>query len=55
VAWGFGNKEIGSELDLRTKTVEGYRARACEKLFLADCPAIVKYAQMAGWMDESVR
>jgi two-component system, NarL family, response regulator NreC len=52
VAGGFTNKETGIELGLSTKTVEGYRARACEKLSLADRPAIVKYAIMSGWMDE---
>jgi DNA-binding NarL/FixJ family response regulator len=52
VAWGFTNNDIGTELGLSTKTAEGYRARACEKLSLADRPAIVKYALMAGWMDE---
>jgi two-component system, NarL family, response regulator NreC len=51
VAWGFTNNETGTELGLSTKTVEGYRARACEKLALLDRPAIVKYALMAGWMD----
>jgi two-component system response regulator NreC len=51
VAWGFANRETALELGLSPKTVEGYRARACEKLFLADRPAIVKYALMAGWMD----
>jgi len=52
VAWGFTNSETAAELVLSTKTVEGYRARACEKLCLADRPAIVKYALMAGWMEE---
>ena len=52
VAWGFANKEIAAELGLSTKTVEGYRARACVKLTLIDRPAIVKYAQIAGWLDD---
>jgi two-component system response regulator NreC len=52
VAWGFTNGDIGAELCLSKKTVEGYRARASEKLDLHDRPAIVKYAVMAGWMDE---
>lgn len=52
VAWGFTNNDIAGELGLSTKTVESYRARACEKLELPDRPAIVKFALMSGWMDE---
>lgn len=52
VAWGFTNNDIGGDLGLSTKTVESYRARACEKLSLPDRPAIVKFALMSGWMDE---
>jgi DNA-binding NarL/FixJ family response regulator len=52
VAWGFTNNDIGGDLGLSTKTVESYRTRACEKLALADRPAIVKFAHMSGWMDE---
>lgn len=52
VAWGFTNNDIAGELGLSTKTVESYRARACEKLDLPDRPAIVKFALMSGWMDE---
>jgi len=55
VAWGFTNNEIGIELGLSTKTVEGYRARACEKLALSDRPAILKYALMSGWMCENAQ
>lgn len=50
VAWGFTNNETGIELGLSTKTVEGYRARAFEKLALFDRPAILKYTLMSGWM-----
>ncbi len=52
VAWGFTNSEIAGELGLSTKTVESYRARACEKFDLTGRPAIVKFALMSGWMDE---
>jgi two-component system, NarL family, response regulator NreC len=52
VAWGFTNNDIGGDLGLSTKTVESYRTRACEKLALADRPAIVKFAHMSGWLDE---
>jgi two-component system, NarL family, response regulator NreC len=52
VAWGFTNTLIGEDLGVSTKTVESYRARACDKLELRDRPAIVKFALMSGWMDE---
>ena len=52
VAWGFTNHDIGEKLNLSTKTVESYRARACEKLALPDRPAIVKFALLSGWMEE---
>ena len=52
VAWGFTNTLIGEDLGVSTKTVESYRARACDKLELSDRPAIVKFALMSGWMDE---
>ena len=52
IAWGYTNNDIGANLGLSTKTVESYRARACEKLALPDRPAIVKFALMSGWMDE---
>lgn len=51
VAWGFTNRNIGANLGLSTKTVESYRARACEKLGLADRPAIVKFAILSGWLE----
>ncbi|MGA9415415.1 MAG: response regulator transcription factor [Terriglobales bacterium] len=52
VAYGFTNNFIGADLGLSTKTIEGYRSRACEKLALVDRPAIVKFALMSGWMKE---
>jgi len=52
VAYGFTNSFIGADLGLSTKTIEGYRSRACEKLALVDRPAIVKFALMSGWMRE---
>ncbi|MBZ5667161.1 MAG: response regulator transcription factor [Acidobacteriia bacterium] len=52
VAWGFTNSDIGIELGISTKTVESYRARACEKLALSDRPAIVQFVLKSGWLDE---
>jgi two-component system, NarL family, response regulator NreC len=53
VAWGFTNISIGAHLGVSTKTVEGYRARACDKLELIDRPAIVKFALLSGWMEQA--
>jgi two-component system response regulator NreC len=52
VAWGFTCPQIGAELSLSSKTVEAYRARACDKLELSGRPAIIRYALMAGWLDD---
>lgn len=50
VAKGFSNKEISGQLTLSVKTVESYRARACEKLGLRTRAALVRYATIEGWM-----
>jgi len=52
VAKGFSNKEISGQLSLSVKTVETYRARACEKLGLRTRAALVRYATLEGWMAE---
>lgn len=51
VAWGYPNSEIAQDLGISKKTVESYRAKACDKLNLIGRPAIVKFAVMSGWMD----
>jgi DNA-binding NarL/FixJ family response regulator len=48
-AAGYGNKEIASRLDLSVKTVETYRARAMEKLGIANRVELVRYVRMRGW------
>ncbi len=52
VAKGFSNKEISGQLSLSVKTVETYRARACEKLGLRTRAALVRYATLEGWMTQ---
>jgi DNA-binding NarL/FixJ family response regulator len=52
VAKGFSNKEISGQLSLSVKTVETYRARACEKLGLRTRAALVRYATIEGWMTQ---
>ena len=51
-AQGLSNKEIGSRLEISTKTVETYKARAVEKLGLRSRSDIVRYAARRGWLDE---
>ena len=48
IAKGHTNAEMAADLGLSVKTVEGYRARACEKLGLRDRSDIVRYAVTTG-------
>lgn len=50
VAEGFSNKEISRQLSISVKTVETYRARACEKLGLTTRAALVRHALQEGWL-----
>lgn len=50
-ARGFSNKEIAAELKVSIKTVETYKARACEKIGLHSRAAIVRYGALHGWLD----
>ncbi|OIO89636.1 MAG: DNA-binding response regulator [Anaerolineae bacterium CG2_30_64_16] len=50
VARGHTNQEIADRLSLSVKTVETYRARAMEKLGLANRAALVRYALEKGWL-----
>ena len=49
-AQGLSNKEIGGRLEISTKTVETYKARAVEKLALRSRSDIVRYAARRGWL-----
>ena len=48
-AFGFSTKEIAAELQVSSKTVQTYKARASEKLELRSRVAIVKYGYSSGW------
>jgi len=48
VANGHTNADLAANFGLSVKTVEGYRARACEKLGLRDRSDIVRYVVNAG-------
>ena len=49
---GLSNKEIAGRLEISTKTVETYKARALEKLRLHSRADIVRYGAAHGWLDE---
>jgi DNA-binding NarL/FixJ family response regulator len=50
-AQGFSNKEMAARLDVSIKTVETYKARACEKLNLRTRVDIVRYGVVHGWLE----
>ncbi|HEU6442605.1 MAG TPA: response regulator transcription factor [Microvirga sp.] len=51
-ARGLANKEIARRLDVSVKTVDTYKARACEKLSLRSRAAIVRLGVGRGWFSE---
>ena len=52
IAWGRSNKETAAEFSLSIKTVESYKASACQKLKLRSRADIVRYAVARGWLSE---
>lgn len=54
VAEGFSNKEISRHLSVSVKSVETYRARACEKLDIHNRAALVRYALKEGWLAQNI-
>jgi two-component system, NarL family, response regulator NreC len=53
IASGHSNKEIAAQLSLSVKTVETHKANAMRKLDLTGRIAIVKYAVLQGWLDDT--
>ena len=51
-ALGLSNKEIAARLNISTKTVETYKARAVDKLALRTRSDIVRYGASRGWLTE---
>lgn len=51
LARGLTIKEIAGRLELSTKTVETYKARASEKLHLKSRADIVRFASAQGWLE----
>lgn len=54
IAWGYSNKEIGSQLNVSVKTVETHKANVMKKLDLRSRVDIVRYALQQGWLRDSV-
>lgn len=54
VAEGFSNKEISRRLAVSVKTIETYRARACEKLDIHNRAALVRHALKEGWLAQNI-
>ncbi len=52
-AQGLSNKEIAYRLEISTKTVETYKARATEKLGLRSRADIVRFGAGQGWLQAS--
>jgi DNA-binding NarL/FixJ family response regulator len=50
IAEGHAMKEIASQLEISTRTLETYRARAMEKLALKTRADVVRYALQRGWL-----
>lgn len=50
VARGMSNKEVSRELGLSIKTIETYRARACQKLGVHTRAGLVRHAVSEGWL-----
>jgi DNA-binding NarL/FixJ family response regulator len=53
IAEGHAMKEIASKLEISTRTLETYRARAMDKLALKTRADIVQYALHRGWLKNS--
>jgi DNA-binding NarL/FixJ family response regulator len=53
IALGYANKEIASRLNLSVKTVEAHKANAMRKLNMRGRIDIVRYAILAGWLEDN--
>lgn len=50
IALGYTAKEIAAQLGVTAKSVETYKARACEKLDMKTRKQLVRYAATQGWL-----
>lgn len=52
IALGYTTKEIAADLSITMKTVDTYKARACEKLGMRTRVQIVRLAVARGWLSD---
>lgn len=52
IALGYTAKEIAGHLGVTAKSVETYKARACEKLNMKTRAQLVRYAASQGWLSQ---
>jgi two-component system response regulator NreC len=52
IVQGYTNRQIGEELNISTRTVEGHRASLCGKLGLQSRVDLVRYAREHGLIDQ---
>ena len=55
IALGYTAKEIAADLKVTMKTVETYKARACEKLGMRTRVQLVRLAAAQGWLSDIAR
>jgi DNA-binding NarL/FixJ family response regulator len=53
IARGYSNRDIATRLEISTKTIDTYKARAMEKLGMVSRAELVRYALQQGWLDET--
>jgi DNA-binding NarL/FixJ family response regulator len=53
IVQGYTNRQIGEELKISTRTVEGHRASLCGKLGLQSRVDLVRYAREHGLIDQA--
>lgn len=53
IAFGYSNKEIGTQLDLSVKTIEAHKSNAMRKLGISSRIDIVKYAILQNWLQDN--
>jgi DNA-binding NarL/FixJ family response regulator len=52
IALGHTAKEVAGQLGVTVKSVETYKARACEKLHVKTRSQLVRYAAIQGWLTQ---
>ena len=50
IAWGFTNKQISAQLEIKVKTVEAHKSNGMRKLRFSKRSEVVRYALEQGWL-----